>query len=108
MTSLAALLAAVGEKIATLLSALWSILKFLILITLAYSFFVAIKTILDLIAVLVNSTIIGEIFALTSMYLPFNAAAVFGAISFVMSGIITFLIARKIFNMYKEVFAAAN
>lgn len=107
MLSFSAILAFISEKVTTILASLFQIFKLFILIILGYSFFVTVKTILDLVSVLVNATVIGEFFQLVSMFLPFDASVVFGAVSSVMSGILSFIIARKIFNLYKETFAAA-
>lgn len=107
MVSFTAILAFISEKVTTILASLFTIFKLFILIILGYSFFITVKTVLDLVSVLVNSSVIGEFFHLVSMFLPFDASVVFGSVSAVMSAILSFIIARKIFNLYKETFAAA-
>lgn len=60
---------------------------------------VAISNLLNLISSLIFGGFIGEFFALISMYLPFNALAVFGSIGTAMVAILSFLIAKKIFDL---------
>lgn len=60
---------------------------------------VAISTLVNLIAAIVFGNVIGEILALISMYLPFNALNVFSAIGTATVAILSFLIAKKIFDL---------
>ena len=63
-----------------MIEAIFNILKVTVVIAICAVFMVAITTLLNLITSIVFGNIIGEIFALISMFLPFNALAVFGAI----------------------------
>lgn len=59
----------------------------------------ALITFLSLLAALTSSTILGEIIGLISVYLPFSAATVFGSMSTTIVAIISFLVARKIWEL---------
>ena len=80
--------------------------KVFILITLSASFMIAISTLLNFVGTISAHSVIGEVFGIISCCLPFNALAVMSALGNVISGILAFIIARKIYNLYKEVFAA--
>lgn len=88
-----------------LFSVFLKIAKFSALLFVTYTFMTAVNTIISFIGVVASNSIIGEVFGIISACLPFNALAVFGAISNVISAILAFLLARKIFNLYKENFA---
>ena len=76
-----------------------NLLKVTVVISIAFVFGVAITTIINLITNVVFGNIIGEILGLISMYLPFNAFAVFGSLASATVAILTFLIAKKIFDL---------
>lgn len=78
---------------------LFNILKISVIIAVAALFLVAIHALLSLIVSVLFGNIIGEFFALISMFLPFNALAVFGAIGTATVAILSFLIAKKIFDL---------
>lgn len=77
----------------------FNILKVTVIIAIAAVFMVAIYNLISLISSLIFGNIIGEILTLISMYLPFNALLVFGAIGTSTLAILSFLIAKKIFDM---------
>lgn len=62
-------------------------------------FMSGILAIVSLITSLITSGIIGEILGLFSVYLPFDPALFFGGIDIALSAIITFLVARKIWDL---------
>lgn len=82
-----------------MLETVFNILKITVIVAIAAVFMTAITGLLNLITALVFSSVIGEIFALISMYLPFNALNVFGAIGTATVAILSFLIAKKIFDL---------
>ena len=77
----------------------FNILKVTAVVAVSAVFMVAITALLNLITSVIFGNIIGEIFALISMYLPFNALTVFGAIGTATVAILSFLIAKKIFDL---------
>lgn len=82
-----------------MLDTVFNILKVSVIVAICAIFMSAISGIINLITALVFSSVIGEILALISMYLPFNALAVFGALGTATVAILTFLIAKKIFDL---------
>lgn len=82
-----------------MLDTVFNILKVTVIVAIAAVFMTAITGLLNLITALVFSSVIGEIFTLVSMYLPFNALNVFGAIGTATVAILSFLIAKKIFDL---------
>lgn len=75
------------------------ILKITVMIALASTFMVAINSLVAFITSLTFSNVIGEFLAIVSNCLPFNALAVFGAIGTATVAILSFLIAKKIFDL---------
>lgn len=82
-----------------MLETVFNILKISVIVAIAAVFMTAITGLFNLITALVFSSVVGEIFALVSMYLPFNALNVFGAIGTATVAILSFLIAKKIFDL---------
>lgn len=78
---------------------IFNILKITAIIFVASVFMVAINALLSLIGSVIFGNVIGEFFALISMFLPFNAVAVFSAIGTATIAILSFLIAKKIFDL---------
>lgn len=77
----------------------FNVLKITVIVGICAVFMVAITGLLNLITTIVFGNVIGEILALISMYLPFNAASVFASLSTATVAILTFLIAKKIFDL---------
>lgn len=82
-----------------MLETVFNILKVTVVIAIGAVFMVAINALISTIVSLVFANVIGEFLALVSMYLPFNASAVFGAFGLSISAILAFLIAKKIFDL---------
>lgn len=77
----------------------FNVLKITAIVAICAVFMVAITNLLNLITNIVFGNVIGEVLALISMYLPFNASAVFGSLGTSTVAIFTFLIAKKIFDL---------
>jgi len=82
-----------------MLDTVFRILKITVIIAVCAVFMAAISGFLNLITNLVFGNIVGEILGLISMYLPFNALTVFGALGTATTAILSFLIAKKIFDL---------
>lgn len=82
-----------------MLDTIFNILKVTVIIGVCAIFMVAITGLLNLITAVFFHSVVGEILALVSMYLPFDAGAVFSAIGTSCVAILTFLIAKKIFDL---------
>lgn len=82
-----------------MLDTVFNVLKVSVIIAVCGIFMVAIHSLLSLITSLVFGNVIGEVLAIMSACLPFNAFAVFGAIGTATTAILSFLIAKKIFDL---------
>lgn len=78
---------------------LFNVIKLMAVIAVCAVFMLAISNILGLVEQIVFGGIISETMALVSMYLPFNASVVFGGVFAVASAILSFMLARKIFDL---------
>ena len=82
-----------------MLETVFHVLKLTVIVAVSATFLVSINALIGLVGAFVGHSIIGEIFSLISMYLPFNAGSVFGAILIACTGILAFKIAKKIFDL---------
>ena len=82
-----------------MLDTVFNFLKVTAVIAVSAVFMVAITNLLGLISSVIFGNVIGEILSLISMYLPFDASAVFGSIGTATVAILSFLIAKKIFDL---------
>lgn len=82
-----------------MLDTLKNIVKVTALLALGGILMVAINTLLSFLTPFVVPPVFIEALALISMYLPFNASAVFSIIGLVLEAILIFMIANKIFNL---------
>lgn len=82
-----------------MLDTVFRILKVTVMIAVCAVFMVAINAFLTFITNLVFTSVIGEVLAIMSACLPFNALAVFGALGVATNLILSFLIAKKIFDL---------
>lgn len=64
----------------------------------ALVFMTAITTLLNLLSSVVFANVIGEVLSIISMCLPFDAPIVFNSIGTVCAAILSFLIAKKIYE----------
>lgn len=82
-----------------MLDTVFNVLKITVIVAVAAVFMVAITNLIGLINSIIFGGIIVEILTLVSMYLPFNGLVVFGAIGTATIAILSFLIAKKIFDL---------
>lgn len=82
-----------------MLDTVFNILKVTAIVAVSAVFLLAINAFLNFLSIIVFGNVVGEFFALLSMYLPFNAGAVFTSIGLSISAILAFLIAKKIFDL---------
>lgn len=71
-------------------------------ISISIAFMSAITALLNLIVSVVFANVFGEVLALISMCLPFDASVVFGGLGSAVSAILAFLLAQKIYNFSKS------
>ena len=75
-------------------------IKLAFIIGLSSTFMIAISNLLNLIIMIAFNNVIGEVFHIISCCLPFDSNAVFGAIGVAINGILSFLVARKVYSIY--------
>lgn len=71
-------------------------------LAISLAFMSAITIFLNLLTSIVFANVIGEVLALASMCLPFDASVVFGGIGTVIAAILAFLVSSKIYDYSKE------
>lgn len=82
-----------------MLDAVFRLLKVTAMIAICSVFLISINALLTFITSLVFTSVVGEVLAIMSACLPFNALAVFGALGVATNLVLTFLIAKKIFDL---------
>lgn len=82
-----------------MIEAVFNILKIAVIIAVSAVFMVAINALISLITSVVFANVVGEVLAIISACLPFDALAVFGSIGTATVAILSFLIAKKIFDL---------
>lgn len=82
-----------------MLDTVFHILKITVVVAIAAFFMVAINALIGVLTTLLFHNVIGEVLGILSCCLPFNAAAVFGALGLSCSAILSFLISKKIFDL---------
>ena len=75
-------------------------IKMAFVIGVSITFFTAIVNLLNLVVMIAFNNVIGEVFHIISCCLPFDSNAVFGAIGVAINGILSFLVARKVYSIY--------
>ena len=78
---------------------IFNVLKITVIIAVALTFMVAIQALVCLITDIAFGGVIGEVLGIISCCVPFNASVVFGAIFSATTAILSFLIAKKIFDL---------
>lgn len=82
-----------------MLDTVFNVLKVSVIVAVSAVFMVAISNLLNLIGTIIFGGFVTEFLGLVSMYLPFNASVVFGSIATACTAILSFLIAKKIFDL---------
>lgn len=74
-------------------------IKIALAVAATMAFVAAILVILSFLISLGTSSVLGEVFGLISVYLPFSPATVFGTVSATIVAILAFLVARKVWDL---------
>lgn len=72
-------------------------IKWAFVISIATVFASSITSLLNLLVSVTFANVIGEALGLVSMYLPFDGSVVFGGLVSVFSGILSFIVSRKLY-----------
>lgn len=82
-----------------MLDTIFNVLKISVVVAISAVFMVAINALIGVLGSIIFNNVIGEVIAIISACLPFNALAVFGALGTACAAILSFLIAKKIFDL---------
>ena len=82
-----------------MLDTVFNILKVTVIVAICAIFMASINGLLSFLGTLLFGSVIIEVFGIISCCLPFNALAVFGSLMQVCVAILSFLIAKKIFDL---------
>lgn len=74
-------------------------IKWAFIIAVSAAFLVVITNLLSMITMVVFDNVVGEVLGIISCCLPFDAAAVFGAIGTAITGILAFMVGKKIYEL---------
>lgn len=74
-------------------------IKIGLVVSAGLAFMVALNALIQLVGTLVFGSVIGEVFGIMSMCLPFDLAAVMSAIGLTCAAILSYLIAAKIWAL---------
>lgn len=74
-------------------------IKWAFIIGLALTFMTAINALINLLASVATTSVIGEVLGIFSNCLPFSASAVMGGITTVLNAILSFMVAKKIYDL---------
>lgn len=72
------------------------------------TFFIAINALLNGAGAIVGTTLVGEIFGILSLCLPFSLTQLLGGIGVIAAAVISFLSARKIFTILMDILGATK
>lgn len=99
------IVAAIGGSLSSIAEGAISIIKIVASVGFALAFATAVITIVSLLYSFVTTSIIGEVFSLVSMCLPFNASVIFSGIWSMLSAILAFLVSRRIYMLTMNLIA---
>ena len=77
-------------------------IKWAFIIAVGATFMVAINALLTLLSQVVFGSVVGEVFGIISMCLPFNLVAVMGALGTAIAAILAFMVAQKIYDLVSQ------
>lgn len=89
----------IGSTLGKIAEGALTIIKILAVVGFGLVFAGAILSLVGLLSNAVMTSVIGEVFALMSLCLPFSPAIVFGSILLIIQGVLAFLIAKKIYDL---------
>lgn len=106
--TVSAVVAAAGGVLSSIASGAIAVLKVVASVFFAGVFFVAVQGLLALLYDFTMGSVVGEVFALISVCLPFNALVLFGSIFAVCNAILAFLIARKVYLLTSNLISVSS
>lgn len=77
-------------------------IKIAVVLAAAGTFMLAVLALINGLSTLLFGNIIGEVLGVISMCLPFYPASIFGAVKLALATILSFLVAKKIWDLFGE------
>lgn len=97
--TIGAIAAVVGTNLGKIAEGAIGIIKIVAAVSFSLVFVSAIISLVGFLEVVFINSFVGELFGIFSMCLPFNAAVVFGGIVAMLTAILSFLVARKVYML---------
>ena len=108
LLTVSAVVAGIGGTLQNIASGAIAVIKVVASIAIATIFAGAIVSLVGLLEAVIFGSIVGEVFAILSVCLPFNPAVVFGAINLICVGILAFLVARKVYTLTSNLISVSG
>lgn len=90
---------AIGSGLGKIAEGALAIIKIVAAVGFAFVFAAAVMALIGYIEVFVSTSIVGEVLGVASMCLPFNAVTVFSGLLAVITGVLSFLVARRVYML---------
>ena len=106
--TVSAVVAGIGGTLQNIASGAITIIKVVASIAFAVIFSGAIVALVGMLEAVVFGSIVGEVFGILSVCLPFNPGVVFGALNLTCIGILAFLVARKVYLLTSNLISVSG
>lgn len=97
-----AIVAGIGSTLPKIAEGALTVVKVIAIVGFGSIFAGAILSLMGLLSSAVATSVVGEVFAIMSLCLPFSPAVVFGSILLILQGVLAFLIAKKIWDLTSD------
>ena len=103
-----AIIAGLGSTLPKIAEGALTVIKVIASVSFAVIFAGAITALFGLVQSAVMTSVVGEIFGIISMCLPFNPATIFSGLWLILDGILTFLIGRKLYILVSNLIKTSS
>lgn len=108
LLTVSAVASAAGGVIANIASGAIAVLKLVASIAIAAIFFTAIITLMSFLSQVILGSVVVEFLAIVSLCLPFDAVIVFSGILSVITAILAFLVAKKVYDLTSNLISVSG
>lgn len=105
---ISAIAASIGGTLSNIASGAIAVIKIAASISFALIFAAAIMALLGHIEMVISTSVVGEIFGILSVVLPFHAGTIFFSIILVLDAILAFLVARKTYELVSNLISVSG
>lgn len=106
--SVSTVVAGIGGTLSNIASGAIAVLKIVASVAIATVFAGAIVSLVGMLEAVIFGSIVGEVFGILSVCLPFNPAVVFGSINLIIIGILAFLVAKKVYELTSNLISVSG